>query len=85
MPKTLAQTFNKIEAEDVQRGSNLRRFYSTMRSTATLEILETGSWQRAIEVLNEYIRTGRVLEKYRSLTDMYDIWLVEFGTKEEQI
>ena len=79
MAKSLNATLTNIERTDSSRGRNLRRFYETMRSTLTLEMMETGSWRKTIEVLDAYTKTGHVLEKYRLLADMYDNWLEEFG------
>jgi len=84
MPRTLTQTLARIRSENPTRGAQLQRFYEKMRGTLTLEMLETGSWRRAIEILDQYLSTGYRLSKYAGVIDIYESWVSEYDSTGER-
>jgi len=85
MARTLTKTLARIRSEDPERGKRLESFYKDMRGSTDLGMLGTGSWRRAIEILDQYSRTGYYPSRHSEVIDFYDSWLNEVYLKPREI
>ncbi len=74
MARSLHKLLAKIEKVDPARAKRYSTFYEGVRGRIPLSLLGTGSWRKTIEILDLYDRTGHVLERDRSVVDMFETW-----------
>lgn len=74
MARTLGKAIDAVQLRDPSLAARYNAFYEGSRGKITLDMLGTGSWRRAIEILDQYHRTGYVLERYRPVIDMFEAW-----------